>query len=146
METVFLSILLSTDIIPPSVSDLTSVTRAIKSNSGKLSPISTLFIVSRFWTRVARQHSGHGKAAAPSQLTPRGRFSPKAISSLAHPSATQPRTLPDLLWELGLGPRGSMRKTAVLLDLLQCAESRIWPCSKRGREKYTLDLFAFEVN
>lgn len=80
MKIVFHGVWLNT-VIPPNVSDLTSFTRAEKSKSGELGPIPTLFIMSHFWTRSAQQHNLHSKATAPSQLTLRGRVSPKVTSS-----------------------------------------------------------------
>lgn len=117
MKTVFLGILLSTDIIPPNGSDLTSVTRATKSNSGMLSPIPILFITSHFWTCIAQQHNTRSKATTPSQLTLGRKVSPKVTSSHDHPKATWLRKLTEL-WDHGLGLRGSVRKTAIILDLL----------------------------
>lgn len=117
MKTVFLGILLSTDIIPPNGSDLISVTRATKSNSGMLSPIPILFITSHFWTCIAQQHNTRSKATTHSQLTSGGKVSPKVISGHDHPKATWLRKLAEL-WDRGLGLRERVRKTAIILDLL----------------------------
>lgn len=82
--------------------------------------------MSHFWTCAAPQHSEHSKAPV------RGRARP----SHALPSASQPRQGTNLLWDPSLGLREGMRNT-IILDSLQCfsAESRIWSCSKRRRQK-----------